>query len=126
MTSSSRKTKPAEYEPNAKLTASWESGELGRSEEHVSVADTEVCESVDDALGLQLVSIRLQRELIAKLKFIAKYRGVAYQPLIRDLLNRFARSELRDIVHEMDGERIESNPVVSDFIEREREQKKRA
>ena len=52
---------------------------------------------IDNALGLQLISIRLQHDLINKLKMIAERHQVGYQPLIRDLLNRFATSEIRCI-----------------------------
>jgi hypothetical protein len=39
--------------------------------------------------------------LVEQLKFIAMYRSIGYQPLVRDLLNRFVRSELVDLAHEM-------------------------
>lgn len=115
------------YEPDEAVTAQWESGELGRSEEHAVVASAEQCAAVDDALGLQLVSIRLQRGLINNLKLIAKVRGVAYQPLIRDLLNRFAISELRNIAHELAEQQraaaAQEESIVNDFLERERARK---
>ncbi|MDI3262340.1 MAG: hypothetical protein QJR11_05975 [Fulvimonas sp.] len=78
----------------------WESGELGRSLEHVGVVDDATCAAVDESLGLHPVSIRLEKRLISNLKLIAEHRGVAYQPLIRDLLNRFVVSELKDILAE--------------------------
>lgn len=77
----------------------WEDGRLGRDEEHVEVAEGSKRE-VDDALGLQLISIRLQKQLLCDLKKIADYHGIGYQPMIRDLLNRFARSEIRQILSE--------------------------
>lgn len=76
----------------------WDSGELGRSLEDVGVVDEATCQSVDQSLGLHPVSIRLEKRLIANLKLIAEFRGVAYQPLIRDLLNRFVVSELKEIL----------------------------
>jgi hypothetical protein len=75
----------------------WESGELGRSEEHVIVAAPEVEAALDEALGLQPISVRLQQSLIKDLKLIARYHGIGYQPLLRDALNRFARFELREM-----------------------------
>jgi predicted DNA binding CopG/RHH family protein len=105
----------------------WETGELGRSEEHVKVAAPAVCKEVDDSLGLQLVSIRLQKSLIANLKMIAGHHGLAYQPMIRDLLNRFAVSEMKNIVCELvrEAERQQKDAggdvrPVSEFLERER------
>lgn len=76
----------------------WEAGELGQSEEHVRVATAEEMAEVDSALGLQMISIRLQKGLLDALKEIAKYHGIGYQPMIRDLLNRFARSEIKTIL----------------------------
>jgi predicted DNA binding CopG/RHH family protein len=78
----------------------WDTGELGRSLDDVGVVDDETCASVDQSLGLHPVSIRLEKRLIANLKLIAEVRGVAYQPLIRDLLNRFVVSELKEILSE--------------------------
>lgn len=115
---------------NAKLDVSttdkWESGELGRSLEHAEV-DIDASAALDKSLAMQLVSIRLQRSLVQNLKLIAKYRGVAYQPLVRDLLNRFAVSELKAIMRELEAKQRdavkEEDSVVAGFMERERERK---
>lgn len=123
-------SKARNEELDVELTERWESGELGRSEEHAIVAPAELCAALDSNLGLQLVSIRLQRQLIDSLKLIAKYRGVAYQPLIRDLLNRFATSELKDIAYELQKKQeraaVDDEGVVSQFMQREMAERKRA
>lgn len=115
------------YEPDDAITEKWESGEYGKSMEHARVVDEAVSDALDESLGLQLVSIRLQRSLIKNLKLIAKYRGVAYQPLVRDLLNRFATSELKDIFHELEAAQRKATEqeetIVSTFIEREQARK---
>jgi hypothetical protein len=105
----------------------WDSGELGRSLEHVGVVDDKTCAAVDESLGLHPVSIRLEKRLIANLKLIAEHRGVAYQPLIRDLLNRFVVSELKDIYMEKleDAKRLaeldnSDKGPVADYFARER------
>jgi predicted DNA binding CopG/RHH family protein len=69
----------------------WESGALGRSQEHVGVLSKAECAAVDDALGLQVISIRLQKVLIENLKTLAKKEGIGYQPLIRQILTRYVR-----------------------------------
>lgn len=69
----------------------WESGELGASEQHVRKVSPERERAVDDALGLQIISIRLQKALIEELKLIAQNEGIGYQPLIRQILTRFVR-----------------------------------
>lgn len=109
----------------------WE--ELDNDLELNSVAvSKEEAGAIDDALGLQMISIRLQRSLLANLKAIAQYHGVGYQPLIRDLLNRFAKSETLEIIDQMKRREAEmqqlaehageSTPMepVSSFFERER------
>lgn len=76
----------------------WESGKLGRDEAHVGTAEIADEHALDDALGLKLISIRLPVKLIDELKFVAAHHGIGYQPLVRDLLLRFARSELKLIL----------------------------
>ncbi|KGI78333.1 hypothetical protein [Oleiagrimonas soli] len=114
------KSKTAQHDP-------WETGELGRSMDHVAVVDEATAKSVDNAMGLHPVSIRLEKELIAQLKLIAKCHGVAYQPMIRDLLNRFAAAELKAIVADMEAnaaKRMEregsDKGPVAEYFERER------
>lgn len=79
----------------------WETGKLGQDANYAQAAPAESAVAVDDALELKMISIRLQNELINNLKFVAGYHGIGYQPLIRDLLHRFVRAEMRDIVHNM-------------------------
>jgi hypothetical protein len=69
----------------------WESGKLGRSAKHIRIASDEEEQAVDDALGLQLISIRLHKSLIEKLKQLALLEGIGYQPLIRQVLTRYLR-----------------------------------
>lgn len=108
------------------ITERWENGELGRSDEHVVVASEALHIELDEALAMKLVSIRLPVTLIETLKMIAAHHGIAYQPMIRDLLTRFARSELQQIAHDLDSRMKaaqssdESTPPVEAFIERER------
>jgi hypothetical protein len=88
------KTAPEEREP-------WDTGELGRDEKYVACAPPELKAEVEAALELQMISIRLQKDLIAELKLIADYRGIGYQPLMRDVLGRFARAEIMQIATEL-------------------------
>jgi len=70
-------------------------------EEQVAVASPELCAQVDDALDLQMISIRLQKQLIEEFKLIAEYYGMGYQPLMRQTLEKWARVELSVIVHDL-------------------------
>ncbi len=74
-------------------------------ESRASPAPDSAKAELEDALELQMVSIRLQKSLIANLKQIAEYHGVGYQPLIRDLLTRFTKSELGSIVADIESTR---------------------
>lgn len=76
--------------------------------ERVEVASSELCAQVDDALDLQMISIRLQKQLIEELKLIAEYYGVGYQPLMRDVLEKWSRTELSVIVHDLKRQLSES------------------
>lgn len=78
----------------------WEAGELGLSVEHAVAAPESVEREIDDALGLQMISVRLPRKLIEDLKLIASKEGIGYQPLMRRVLMRFAHAEFRAMARE--------------------------
>jgi uncharacterized protein (DUF4415 family) len=78
----------------------WEDGRLGRDEAHAQPAPKELAQQIDEGLGLQMISIRLQKELIEDYKKIAEFHGVGYQPLMRDALKRFADVEFKKIAIE--------------------------
>ncbi len=69
----------------------WEQGQLGASEKFVKKVSPAHEKAVDDALNLQLISIRLQKDLIEELKFLAHEEGIGYQPLIRQILTNHLR-----------------------------------
>lgn len=69
----------------------WESGQLGASEEHVSPVSKKKTKEIQDALGLQPVTVRLQKELVEQLKVMAKKEGLGYQPFVRQILTRYVR-----------------------------------
>ena len=76
----------------------WEVLDENMTDDNVSCVSQEEEKAIDEALGLQMISIRLERSLIANLKEVAEHHKIGYQPLIRDLLNRFAKSEMRNIL----------------------------
>ncbi len=78
----------------------WESGALGLSPEHAAPAPESLDKEIDDALGLQMISIRLPKRLIEDLKLIASKENLGYQPLIRRVLLRFAEAEFRAMAHQ--------------------------
>jgi len=95
----------------------WDTGELGRDENHVRRSSPDREETLDKALDLQMISIRLQKELIEQLKFIANYHGIGYQPLVRDVLCRFARREMLTIASEM-KQQLEAKEAIEEAKQR--------
>lgn len=83
----------------------WDDGALGRDEDSVVKLSKEETDSimaaVSASLELQAISIRLPKSLIDDFKMIAEYRGLGYQPLMRQILQRFAASEGRMIMKEL-------------------------
>nr|WP_315467124.1 hypothetical protein [uncultured Undibacterium sp.] len=97
-------------ETNSKIEGTdeaWDSGLLGNDENYVRRASKKVEAEIDDALGMQLISIRLPKELIKELKIVAQFHDVGYQPLIRDALTRFASSEFKRIATEYANQKAE-------------------
>lgn len=74
----------------------WDNRELGASEEHVRKASPDREKALDERLGLQTISIRLQKRLIDNLKRLAEEDGIGYQPYVRQILMR----HVRQIEHE--------------------------
>lgn len=81
-------------------TEAWETGALGTDEEFVKLATGIDEKEIDEALELQMISIRLQKSLIEDFKMIAKINGIGYQPLIRQILKRFADCEKKKLLRE--------------------------
>jgi hypothetical protein len=78
----------------------WDTGQLGRAAAYARPTTKETDRAIDAALGLQLISMRLQKSLIEDLKAIASLNGIGYQPLMRQVLKRFVDGERRRIVRE--------------------------
>jgi uncharacterized protein (DUF4415 family) len=78
----------------------WESGELGQSHEYAKVAPSKLASEIDDALGLQMISIRLDKELIDIFKLLGSKYQMGYQTLMREALKRFVDGELKMVALE--------------------------
>ncbi|MDF3980737.1 hypothetical protein P3W24_01740 [Luteibacter sp. PPL201] len=78
----------------------WENGVLGNAAKHARQVNREDALAIAQAAGvnMQPISIRLPKHLLGVLKEIAKYHGVGYQPMIRDLLERWATGEIKTIL----------------------------
>lgn len=110
-------TEPKEYRMSNKIPGTdeaWESRELGADLDHAKPVAPEYAQQIEDSLGLQMISIRLDKSLIDAFKMIGEFHGVGYQPLMRDALKRFAECEMRAIVQgvvESQRKRRTENPV---------------
>jgi predicted DNA binding CopG/RHH family protein len=89
----------------------WDSGDLGRDEQFVKLADPSALTALEKALNLKMISIRLPEDLIENLKLIGLANNVGYQPLIRDVLDRFVVCEIKQ--------------MMQDAIKRRKEQSKK-
>lgn len=79
----------------------WETGKLGRDEAYVAVCDdSEIQNEIDEALELQMISIRMQKGLLEDLKMIADIHGMGYQPMMKQILKRFVDAEKRKLLKE--------------------------
>ena len=85
----------------------------GSSRDQVRRAGPERDAAVDEALGLQMISIRLQKSLIEDLKALAHVNGIGYQPLIRDVLHRFVDGEMKNIVRDIQIRRKEEQDRIA-------------
>lgn len=90
----------------------WDERLLGADEQYVAVVGPEHDVVLDQALGLKLISIRLPESLIEDFKNIATINGgMGYQTLMRQVLKRFAASELkmiaRDVAEQMQRAKAE-------------------
>jgi len=74
----------------------WDNKDLGADEKYVRKASPDREKTLDENLGLQTISIRLQKSLIDSLKNLAEEDGIGYQPYVRQLLMR----HVRQIEHE--------------------------
>jgi uncharacterized protein (DUF4415 family) len=78
----------------------WESGELGSELKHARVVDKKIGAQIDEALGLQMISIRLEQDLIESFKLLGTKYDMGYQPLMREALKRFVEGEFKLIASE--------------------------
>jgi hypothetical protein len=80
------------YTDNSEL---WENETLGASAEHAKPVAADVDAAIDAGLGLEMISIRLQKSLIADLKKYAVTQGITYQPFIRVILTKYIQAQKR-------------------------------
>lgn len=88
----------------------WEDRQLGADEQFAEpVADKDLENRVDAALGMKMISIRVTERLIDDFKIIAAENGgIGYQTLMKQCLKRFADSELKRMARDIAADRQKS------------------
>jgi hypothetical protein len=79
----------------------WDSGDLGRDKDYVRKSSGVDENAIDESVALVPVSIRLQKSLVNDFKMIAELNGIGYQPLMRQILTRYADCEKKKIIRDM-------------------------
>ena len=101
-------------QPKIDSTAdNWENRTLGAEEAFVERDNEDLEGLINESLCMKAISIRLEESLINDFKMIAKHHGLSYQPLMRQVLHRFADSETRRILREYIAAEKENSKKVA-------------
>ena len=93
----------------------WEIGALGEDTAHIKPVGVDLGDTIDASLGLQAISIRLPKQLIEAYKLIAAHHGLGYQPLMRDILQRFVPEGLREVLQHHEQKAGEVNQQLDEW-----------
>ena len=99
---------------------SWESGEFGRDIKYAKAVDKKIGIQIDEALGLQMISIRLEKDLIESYKLLGTKYDMGYQPLMREALKRFVEGEFKLIASATLEKQKAVKPKVNPIIKMRR------
>jgi hypothetical protein len=83
-----RSKKAARFDADNEL---WETRKLGASPEHARVVSGKGDKALDESMGLQLLTFRIQKPIVDQLRQLAKLEGIGYQPLMRQVLVKYVR-----------------------------------
>jgi len=79
----------------------WDDNTLGNDARFAKVATDVNQANIDEALGLKMISIRLESDLIDTFKNIGSlHGGIGYQTLMRQVLKRFADCEMKQLLRD--------------------------
>jgi hypothetical protein len=87
----------------------WEDGTLGTNPATVRLAGKEHEDALDVALGMKAISIRMPIAVIEAYKLVALHHGVGYQPLMRDILSRWAKEGMREVMESLDKQAAQAD-----------------
>lgn len=105
----------------------WDERKLGADENFVSVVNEDMANTIDEAAGTQLISIRIQKSIIEDLKLIASLNKIGYQTLMKQVMQRFVECEKKQIFRELVSEKIvkDDQPPMSDSSHQPNKQPRR-
>jgi len=95
------------------MAEAWESGEFGRDLKYAKALEKKIGNQIDEALGLQMISIRLEKDLIESYKLLGTKYDMGYQPLMREALKRFVEGEFKLIASEALEKQKASKPKLN-------------
>src|SRR5688572_10163231 len=85
----------------------WDDETLGGDAESMKVADKATKEAIDQEAGTQLISIRMHKSMVDAFKAIAAAnKGIGYQTLMKQILQRFIDGEMRRVWNEHLAEKL--------------------
>lgn len=91
----------------------WDERLLGADENFVGVVEADIAKAIDEAVGSQLISIRMQKSTIEDLKLIASLNGIGYQTLMKQVMQRFVDCEKKQLFRELAAEKIGVRAALS-------------
>lgn len=92
----------------------WDNNILGNDARFAEVATDVNQANIDEALGLKMISIRLENDLIDAFKNIASLRGgIGYQTLMRQVLKRFADCEMKQLLRDAAANAVKAAEAVA-------------
>lgn len=107
----------------------WDDRTLGADESFVSVVNTDIANTIDEAAGTQLISIRMQKSIIEDLKLIASLNKIGYQTLMKQVMQRFVECEKKLIFRELISEKLDKEdqqPASDDKPKPTKQQRRKA
>ncbi len=85
----------------------WDDETVGADPSSMKVVDEKTAAALDDASGTQLISIRMQKSMVDAFKAIAATnKGIGYQTLMKQILQRFIDSEMKRVWNEHLAEQL--------------------
>lgn len=85
---------------------------LGADPESMKIVDKEMTATLDEAAGTQLISIRMPKSMVDAFKAIAAAnKGIGYQTLMKQILQRFIEGEMKRVWNEHLAEKLAQRDI---------------